>query len=158
MTKHEQYENKTEELALPILNNLGFELYDVEYISEGKTRNNANILRVYIDKEDGVTIEDCETVSRSLNDLLDKYDFIPDSYTFEVSSPGLGRQLKKDRHFEKSMGEEVEIRLFKPMDKRKEFIGILKGVNADKIIIEENEHDVEINRKDVALARLTIQF
>ena len=121
MTKREEYEMKTEQLLEPILKELQFELYDVEFVKEAGTF----YLRAFIDKEDGITINDCETVSRKLSDLLDQKDFIPDSYILEVSSPGLGRQLKKEKHFEKSIGEEVELKLFKAIEKQKEFSGIL---------------------------------
>ena len=95
MTKREEYEMKTEQLLEPILKELQFELYDVEFVKEAGTF----YLRAFIDKEDGITINDCEAVSRRLSDLLDQKDFIPDAYILEVSSPGLGRQLKKDKHW-----------------------------------------------------------
>ncbi|HBY71983.1 MAG TPA: ribosome maturation factor RimP, partial [Lachnospiraceae bacterium] len=107
MAKREDYEKKTEKLLEPILTANHFELYDVEYVKEGSNW----YLRAYIDKEGGITIDDCELVSRALSDLLDKEDFIADPYILEVSSPGLGWQLKKDKHFENSIGEEVEIKL-----------------------------------------------
>ena len=108
MTKREEYEKKTEELLLPIMEENQFELVDVEYVSEG----GVYYLRAYIDKPGGITVDDCEVVSRRLSDLLDKKDFIKDaSYILEVSSPGLGRQLKKDKDFDRNMGKEVEIRL-----------------------------------------------
>ena len=109
MTKREEYEQKTEELILPILEEFGFELVDVEYVKEAGTW----YLRTYIDKEGGITINDCEKVSRRMDVLLDEKDFIPDSYIFEVSSPGLVRQLKKDKDFARSIGQKVEIRLFR---------------------------------------------
>ena len=108
MSKRETYEAKTEELLLPIAEENGVEIYDVEYVKEGSDW----YLRAYIDKPDGVNIGDCEAVSRALSDKLDEADFIEDAYILEVSSPGLGRTLKKDKHLEKSLGEEVEIRLY----------------------------------------------
>ena len=95
MSKASNYEAKTESLILPILQRLDFELVDVEYVKEGSIY----YLRAYIDKEGGITVNDCEVVAREMNDLLDKEDFIPDSYTFEVSSPGLGRPLKKEKDY-----------------------------------------------------------
>lgn len=155
MTKKEQYENKTEELVLPILSSLNFELYDIEYVKDGGDY----CLRVFIDKEEGITLNDCESVSRKLSDLLDKYDFIPDSYILEVSSPGLGRHLKKDKHFKKSIGEEIEIKLFKPINKCKEFVGILLSFDENIIRIEQEENKIlEFYRKDIAMVRLTIDF
>ena len=97
MSKASTYEAKTEQLILPILERMQFELVDVEYVKEGSTY----YLRAYIDKEGGITINDCEAVAREMNELLDREDFIPDSYTFEVSSPGLGRPLKKEKDFKK---------------------------------------------------------
>lgn len=155
MAKHEEYEQKTEKLLEPILKANHFELYDVEYVKEGSNW----FLRAFIDKEDGITVDDCELISRQLSDLLDKHDFIPDSYILEVSSPGLGRQLKRDKHFEKSIGEEVEIKLFKPIDKKKEFVGILKTFSQESITIEtENGESMDIPRSNIANARLTFDF
>ena len=120
MSKRESYEQKTEEILIPIVEEYGYELVDVEYVKEGGTW----YLRAYIDKPGGVSIDDCEAVSRRLSDLLDEKDYIEDSYIMEVSSPGLGRPLKKDKDFERSMGEEVEIRTYRMIDKQKEFSGI----------------------------------
>jgi ribosome maturation factor RimP len=155
MTKHEDYEEKTEKLLEPILSANHFELYDVEYIKEGGNW----FLRVYIDKENGITIDDCELVSRALSDLLDKKDFISDSYILEVSSPGLGRQLKREKHFEKSIGEEVEVKLFKPINKRKEFVGILNDFDQNTLTIELEDHStMVIQRSDISTVRLTFDF
>ena len=155
MAKHDIYEKKTERLLEPILTENNFELYDVEYVKEGSNW----YLRAYIDKKGGINVDDCELVSRKLSDLLDKDDYIPDAYILEVSSPGLGRQLKKDKHFERSIGEEVEIKLFKPINKQKEWVGILTGYNADTLFIEIDEKtQMEILRKDIALVRLTFDF
>ncbi len=155
MAKHDIYESKTEKLLLPVLEANNFELYDVEYVKEGSNW----YLRAYIDKEGGITVDDCELVSRALSDLLDKNDFIPDAYILEVSSPGLGRQLKKDKHFDKSIGEEVEIKLYKSINKQKEWVGILVGYNEDTITIQlEDETQIDIPRKDIAIVRLTFDF
>ena len=99
MSKRETYESRTEQLLMPIVSKHGVEIYDVEYVKEGSDW----YLRAYIDKPEGVNIVDCENVSRELSDVLDAEDFIPDAYILEVSSPGLGRTLKKDRHLEKSL-------------------------------------------------------
>ncbi len=155
MTKHEEYEQKTEKLLQPILSENQFELYDVEYVKEGGNW----FLRAYIDKENGITVDDCELVSRALSDLMDKNDFIPDSYILEVSSPGLGRQLKREKHFEKSIGEEVEVKLYKAVNKRKEFVGILTAFDEDTLTIElEDGSSIVFNRPDVAIVRLTFDF
>ncbi len=155
MTKHEEYEHKTEALLEPLLKTNHFELYDIEYVKEGGNW----FLRAYIDKEGGITVDDCELVSRALSDLLDKHDYIPDSYILEVSSPGLGRQLKRDKHFEKSLGEEVEVKLYKALNKKKEFVGLLTAFDQDAITIEmEGGSTMVIPRTDIATVRLTFDF
>lgn len=155
MGKKEDYALKTEQLLEPIIEANNFELVDVEYVKEG-----ANwYLRAYIDKEGGITVDDCELVSRALSDILDEKDFITDAYILEVSSPGLGRQLKKDKDFARSIGEEIEIKLYKAMNKQKEFIGILSEFDKDKLTIKlEDETMMDIPRNDIALVRLTIDF
>lgn len=155
MTKREEYEQKTEELILPILEQLQFELVDIEYVKEAGNW----YLRAYIDKEGGITINDCEMVSRRMNDQLDEKDFIPDSYIFEVSSPGLGRPLKKDKDFARSIGEGVEGKLFQAVNKRKDFAGILKGFDKENIIITlEDGTDLCLERGNIAIIRLSIDF
>ena len=155
MTKREEYEEKTEALLAPVLQEAGCELVDVEFVKEGGNR----YLRAYIDKPGGVTIDDCERVSRSLSDRLDEEDFIEEAYILEVSSPGLGRPLKKERDFARSLGEEVEIRCFRGVDGRKEFDGILKAYDAETVTIQENE-DTErtLERSNIALIRLAFDF
>lgn len=155
MTKHEEYELKTAQLLEPVLVKHNFELYDVEYVKEGGNW----YLRAYIDKENGITVDDCVMVSRTLSDLLDQHDFISDSYVLEVSSPGLGRQLKKDKHFEKSIGEEVEVKLYKAVNKQKEFVGILKTFDQKSLTLEfEDETEMIIPRADISTVRLTFDF
>ena len=154
MSKREDYEAKTEALLTPIAQANGVEIYDVEYVKEGADW----YLRAYIDKPEGVSIIDCETVSRALSDALDKEDFIPDAYILEVSSPGLGRVLKKDKHLQKSISQEVEIKLFKPIDKCKDFAGILTSFNEKEITILDGEVSRTIERNTVALIRLALDF
>lgn len=154
MSRREEYEAKTEELVNPIAKDNGVSVYDVEYVKEGGDY----YLRVYIDKEGGVHISDCENVSRALSDVLDKADFIPGAYILEVSSPGLGRVLKKDRHFQAVIGQEVEIRLFKPVDKCKEFTGILDSFDADGITILEGDDYRTFRRAEIAVVRLALDF
>lgn len=154
MSRRENYEIRTEQLLAPIAEKNGVEIYDVEYVKEGSDW----YLRAYIDKPEGVTINDCETVSRALSDALDVEDFIEDAYILEVSSPGLGRTLKKERHLEKSLGEEVEIRTYKPIDKQKEFSGILKAYDAETVTIEEDGKERVFNRKETALIRLALDL
>ncbi|MBP5197732.1 MAG: ribosome maturation factor RimP [Lachnospiraceae bacterium] len=154
MSKKEVYEAKTEEILLPIVESFGVSIYDVEYVKEGSDY----YLRAYIDKEGGVDILDCENVSRKLSDALDEADFIPDAYILEVSSPGLGRTLKKDKHLQASIGEEVEIRLYKAVDKVKDFGGILKSFDEKSITIESEGKDITFDRNDIALVRLALDF
>lgn len=155
MSKAQIYEAKTEELILPILEKLNFELVDVEYVKEGSTW----YLRAYIDKEGGITINDCETVARQMNELLDAEDFIPDSYTFEVSSPGLGRPLKKEKDFVRNMGKPVEIRTYRVIDRCKEFDGILQAYDKESVTITaEDGSTTTFSRGDIALIREKVDF
>ncbi len=155
MARREEYESRTERFLLPLLAEHNFELVDVEYVKEGGNW----YLRTYIDKEGGITVDDCAVISRTLSDWLDKEDFIADSYTLEVSSPGLGRPLKKDKDFERSMGEDVELRLYKPRDKQKEFAGILKGYDRETVTIETEDGREEVfTRQEIALIRLAFDF
>ena len=155
MAKREEYEQKTEKLLEPILKENNFELYDVEFVKEAGTF----YLRAFIDKEGGININDCELVSRRLSELLDEKDFIPDAYILEVSSPGLGRALKKDKHFAKSIGDEVEVKLFKAIDKQKEFTGYLESFNDEVLVIsDEQENELEFERSNVASVRLVVHF
>ena len=149
------YEQKTEEILLPIVEEYGFELVDVEYVKEGSNW----YLRAYIDKPGGITVDDCELVSRAANDILDEKDFVEDSYVFEVSSPGLGRPLKKEKDFARSIGEEVEIRTFRPINRQKEFVGILNAYDKEAVTIElEDGEMMQISRSDIALIRLAFDF
>lgn len=153
MAKREEYERKTETLLLPVVEEYHFELVDVEYVKEAGNY----YLRAYIDKEGGITINDCELVSRNLSDLLDEKDFITDSYILEVSSPGLGRQLKKDKDFTRSIGQRVELKLFKALNKQKDFTGKLVNFNKEKLIIElESGEQQEFARNELAMIRLAI--
>lgn len=155
MSKRETYEQRTEELISPIIEQNQFELVDVEYVKEGGTW----YLRAYIDKPGGITVDDCEVVSRALSDLLDKHDFIEDAYVLEVSSPGLGRPLKKEKDFARSIGEEVDVRTFRAISHQKEFTGILRDYDKEKIVLEmENQELLEIARADIALIRLSFDF
>lgn len=155
MSKKEVYEQKTEEILLPIVEEYGFELVDVEYVKEGGTW----YLRTYIDKEGGISIDDCEKVSRRMSDILDEKDYIDDTYIMEVSSPGLGRPLKKEKDFKRSLGKEVDIRTYRMIDKQKEFTGILKDYDKDTVTIElENETLKTFEKGDIALIRLAFDF
>ena len=155
MTKIEIYEQKTEEILNPMVEKHGFELVDVEYVKEGGNW----YLRAYIDKPGGITVDDCEVISRELSDKLDEKDFVEEAYILEVSSPGLGRPLKKEKDFARSLGEEVEVRTYRAVNRQKEFTGILKAYDKDSITIElENEEKMTFARTDIALVRLAFDF
>lgn len=116
-------------------------------------------LRAYIDKEGGITVDDCELVSRAFSDILDEKDYISENYVFEVSSPGLDRPLKKEKDFARSIGKEVELKLYKPVNKQKEFIGCLKDFDKDTVTIElDDEETVTFNRSDIAIIRLAFFY
>ena len=155
MSKRETYEAKTEEILLPIAEENGVEIYDVEYVKEGGTW----YLRAYIDKEGGITVDDCEVVARQMNEILDREDYIPDSYTFEVSSPGLGRPLKKEKDYVRNMNKEIEIRTYRAINKSKEFYGLLKAYDKDTVTItDEDGNETTFNKSDIALIRQALDF
>ena len=155
MSVREQYEQKAEAMAQPIIDQFGFELVDVEYVKEAGNW----YLRFYIDKEGGITVDDCEAVSRIFSDQLDELDFIEDAYIMEVSSPGLGRPLKKEKDYARSMGKEVEIRTYRPINKEKEFYGILSAYDESSVTITtEEQKEQTFEKADIALIRLAFDF
>jgi ribosome maturation factor RimP len=155
LSKASDYEARTEQMIAPVLERFGFELVDVEYVKEGSTW----YLRAYIDKEGGITVNDCEDVAREMNTLLDEADFIPDSYVFEVSSPGLGRPLKKEKDYIRNLGKQVEIRTYRAIDHSKEFCGTLKAYDVGSVTITTDEGKERIFEKaDIALIRQAIDF
>ena len=155
MSRREEYEKRAEELLAPIVELNGFELVDVEYVKEAGNW----YLRGYIDKPGGITVNDCETVSRAFSDKLDENDFIEDSYIMEISSPGLDRPLKKEKDFKRSLGEEVEVRTYRAIDHQKEFIGILDGYDKDTVTIAYEDGEKQtFEKKEIALIRLAFDF
>ena len=155
MSKRETYETRTEELITPILDRMNFELVDVEYVKEGGTW----YLRAYIDTEGGITVNDCEAVAREMNEILDREDFVEDSYVFEVSSPGLGRPLKKEKDYIRSMGKEVEIRTYRAINREKEFYGILSAYDENTVTIKtEDGTEMTFEKSNIALIRLAFDF
>lgn len=145
---------RTEELVRPIIEENHFELVDVEYVKEG-----ANwYLRIYADKEGGINIDDCVLISRALEVRLDEEDFIKDAYILEVSSPGLGRPLKKDRDFERNLGKAVEVKLYRALEGRKEYEGILKAYDRDTVLVASEDGEYTFSRKDIAVIRQAIEF
>ncbi len=155
MSKREEYEQKAEALLMPVIKAGNYELVDVEYVKEAGTW----YLRAYVDKEGGITIDDCEKVSRAFSDLLDREDFIEDAYILEVSSPGLGRPLKKEKDYKRSMGKELEIRTYKAVDGSKEFCGTLCAYDNGTVTIrQEDGSDRTFDKKEIALIRLAFDF
>lgn len=155
MSKKETYERRAEELLIPIVAEHGFELVDVEYIKEGT----AWYLRTYIDKEGGININDCTLISRAFSEKLDAEDFIEDTYIMEVSSPGLGRPLKKEKDYIRGMGKEIELRTYRTIDKCKEFYGVLVAYDEDSVTIElEDGINKTFQKNELALIRLAFDF
>ncbi len=143
-------ENKVEILLEPIIKNLGYDLYDVKYEKEGKDY----YLRIIIDKPEGIDINDCENVNNNINDILDEADYIKEQYFLEVSSPGIERILRKSKHYNAQIGKEISVKLFKPIEKKKEFIGILENFNeTDGITLKVDNTTIKIDLKDIAVAK-----
>jgi len=142
------------DLARPAVEAAGCSLWDVEYLKEAGSW----YLRLYIDRPDGVSIEDCEAVSRSVDPLLDEADPIQDSYTFEVSSAGADRALKKPEHFAAYLGASVDVRLYKPVNGQKSCTGTLLSYEDGDVTLETGEGTQTFGKKDVALVRLHIDF
>ena len=142
------------ELAAPVVAEQGCELWDVEYVKEAGTW----YLRLYIDKEGGVSINDCEAISRRVSDLLDEADPIEGSYTFEVSSAGAERPLKRPSDFERFMGSPVTVRLYKNRDGRKEFAGTLSGYDDGAVLLDVGEQTLRFEKAEIALVRLRVEF
>lgn len=163
MSKHQNYEQRTEQLILPILEEHHFELVDIEFVKEAGSWH----LRAYIDKEGGITIDDLTLVNHALSDLLDREDFIEESYILEVSSPGLLRPFKKPKDYIRNVGQDVEVKLFAPITWEqdgkkytdKEFIGILEKYEDGKVWIGFGEGDaLELETKNIALIRKSVDF
>lgn len=140
------------ELARPIVEELGCELWDVEYVSEGGQW----YLRIYIDKDEGVSINDCENVSRALDPILDEKDPIPTNYIFEVSSAGLIRQLKLPAHFQKFLGETVEVKLYKPLDGTKLYKGVLTAYEKGNVTLECGGNTINFTKEQIAGVHISL--
>ena len=142
------------QLAAPVVEQAGCSLWDVEYVKEAGEW----FLRVYIDKEGGISIDDCEAVSRPLSDLLDEADPIEGSYTFEVSSAGADRVLKKPEHFVRFQGQEVEVKLYRPRDGRKDFVGMLQSWRDGDVTLDVGGEPITFGEKAIAVVRLYPRF
>lgn len=150
----EDIESNIEQLVLPLVAEQNYELVDVEYVKEAGTL----YLRIYIDKEGGITVDDCEIISRALEAILDVQDPIKDPYILEVSSPGLDRPLKKEKDFVRSVGKAVEVKLYKTVDGQKEFVGKLIAYDEETVTIEIEKKTVTWNRSDIGMIRLAVIF
>ena len=142
------------QLAAPVVEQAGCSLWDVEYVKEAGEW----FLRVYIDKEGGISIDDCEAVSRPLSDLLDEADPIEGSYTFEVSSAGADRVLRKPEHFAQEQGQAVEVKLYRPRDGRKDFVGMLQSWRDGDVTLDVGGEPITFEKKEIALVRLYPRF
>ncbi len=138
-------EERVESLIGPRIESLGYRLYDVEFVKEGKDF----YLRVYIDKDSGISLEDCEAVSNGINEVLDEADYIKEQYFLEVSSPGVERVLKKDRHLKENIGNKVQVKLFKPLAGKKVFEGLLESFSDENICIQVESQILEIERSNI---------
>lgn len=165
LSKREEYEARAEKLLEPIMEENHFELVDVEYVKEAGNW----YLHAYVDKEGGITLDDCELVNRAWSDLMDENDFIPEAYILEVSSPGLGRQLKKEKDFKRSIGQDVDVKFYQsrkiPAGRNgkevsvKEITGTLKAYTKEKITLETDfAKEYEIACSDISTVKLTIDF
>ena len=151
MGRSESYEAKTEQLIQPLIDANNFELVDVEFVKEGSDWYS----RVYIDKDGGITVDDCELISRAFNEILDREDYISEQYIFEVSSPGLMRPLKKEKDYKRSVGKLIDIKLYKPVDKCKEFTGVLDSYDKDTVTIKmDDDTQKTFDRSNLAMIRL----
>lgn len=140
--------------AQPIVEEHGCSLWDVEYVREGSDY----ILRLYIDKEGGVDISDCEAISRAVDPILDEKDPIPGSYQFEVCSAGLERALKRPQDFERFLGSPVTVKLYRPHNGLKEIPGILRGYEDGRVTVEAGKETITFEKSQVALVRLRVEF
>ena len=147
-------ETQVEALLKPIIENLGYLLYDVIFEKEGKDF----YLRIFIDKKDGIHIQDCEKVNDAINDILDEKDLIKEQYFLEVSSPGLERNLRREEHFIKNLGNKIRIKLFRPINKKREYTGILKDYENTEISLEVENEIIKFNIKDIVSANTVFDF
>ena len=143
-------ETNVENLIKPIVEEIGYKLYDVIYEKEGKDY----FLRIFIDNENGISLEDCEKVNNAITDILDEKDYIKEQYFLEVSSPGVERILRKDWQIKENIGQNVEVKLFKPLNGEKVITGTLKDLNDESIIID----NIEIPRKDISLIKIKFEW
>ena len=147
-------ESKVSSLIEPIIENIGYSLYDLLYVKEGKDY----YLKVVIDKSEGIDINDCEKVNDAINDILDEADYIKDQYFLEVSSPGIERNLRKDKHFVSQIGNEIYLKLFKSVNGKKEIQGILKDFTDGVLTLELDGENIKLENKDIAVAKTVFNW
>ena len=147
-------EEKVEELVTPKINSIGYRVYDVMYVKEGKD----NYLRIFIDNDEGISLNDFEKVNDAITDMLDEANYIKDQYFLEISSPGVERNIRKNEHLQESLGMEITVKLFKPIEKKKEYNGILKSFSEEVVtLIVENE-EVSIPRNIISSMNRTFHW
>ena len=147
-------EEKVEDLVTPKINSIGYRVYDVMYVKEGKD----NYLRIFIDNDEGISLNDCEKVNDAITDMLDEANYIKDQYFLEISSPGVERNIRKNEHLQESLGMEITVKLFKPIEKKKEYNGILKSFSEEVVtLIVENE-EVSIPRNIISSMNRTFHW
>lgn len=147
-------EEKVEELVTKPINDLGYNVYDVTYTKEGKD----NYLRIFIDNNAGISLDDCEKVNDAITDMLDEANYIKDQYFLEISSPGVERHIRKDSQLEEHREKEITVKLFKPIDKQKEFTGVLKDFSEDEIILSVDEKEIKIPRSTISSMNRTFHW
>ena len=147
-------EEKVEKLVKEPIEKIGYKLYDVEYSKEGKDY----FLRIFIDSENGISLDDCEKVNNAITDMLDEANYVKDQYFLEISSPGIERHIRKEKHLKESIGKEINIKLFKAIEKQKEVTGILKSFDEANIIIETETQELSIERKNISLMKLDYKW
>ena len=147
-------EEKIESLVTKPINNLGYDVYDVQYVKEGKDY----YLRIFIDKQEGIDLNDCEKVNNEINNLLDEADYIKDQYFLEISSPGIERILRKDKHLKDNIGKMIEVKLFKPINKQKNIEGTLNNFDKDFILLKADEKEIKIDRKDISVIKTIYEW
>ena len=139
-------EEKVEELITKTVNELGYEIYDVMYVKEGKD----NYLRIFIDNNSGISLDDCEKVNNAITDMLDEADIIKDQYFLEISSPGVERHIRKNQQLEEHIGKDINVRLFKPIDKQKDLTGTLQKFDNEQVVLLINAQEVSIKRDNIS--------
>ena len=147
-------EEKIESLVTKPINNFGYDVYDVQYVKEGKDY----YLRIFIYKQEGIDLNDCEKVNNEINNLLDEADYIKDQYFLEISSPGIERILRKDKHLKDNIGKMVEVKLFKPINKQKNLEGTLNNFDKDFILLKADENEIKIDRKDISVIKTIYEW